>query len=44
MIKIGVLSLHTDGENHEADDNLLMRDANLRKIIVRKHEQTAHDQ
>ena len=37
-------TLHTDGENHEADDNLLMRHANLRKIIVRKHKQTAHDQ
>ena len=36
--------LATDGENSEADDNLLMRHANLRKIIVRKHKQTAHDQ
>ena len=37
-------TLHTDGGNHEADDNLLMWHANLWKIIVRKHKQTAHDQ
>ncbi len=27
-------TLHTDGENHKADDNLLMRHANSRKIIA----------